>query len=338
MGFGASDAGKRPIVQALDCPLAMMLSAIVPTHERPIALQRCLETLAVQEVDPERFEVIVVDDGSETDIEAVVADVSRESVILIRYVRQALSGLNAARNRGAALACGEALGFLDDDTLVSPGWARAMLSAFLEHPCAAVGGRVELQLAAPPPSWLAERRYFLAEYDLGPLAHWLEGDPVPVGANCAVRRSDYTRLGGFREGLDRLAGSLVSNGDTEFFRRLRASGGRMRYEPAATVLHCVPADRLTIEFFTRRHFAQGLSDQLMFALEAGDPRWRQQRRLLQDFSCQLLPMANTVARDVARGRGLVNARFFASYWRGRIRGVSYGPTVAPAPTMPYARS
>lgn len=301
----------------------MMLSAIVPTHERPVSLRRCLETLAAQQVDRDRFEVIVVDDGSRLDTEAVVTEVSRQSAVDMRCERQALSGLNSARNRGAALARGDVLAFLDDDTLVSPGWAEALLAAFADHPCAAVGGKVELQLDGPPPSWLAPRRYYLAEYDLGSSACWLNGDPVPVGANCAVRRSDYDRLGGFREGLDRLAESLVSNGDTEFFRRLRASGGRMRYEPAASVLHCVAADRLTVDFFLRRDLAQGVSDQLMFALEEPGSRRRQAARVTRELFHQLPPMANTVARDVVRGRGLINARFFASYWRGRISGLSH---------------
>lgn len=229
----------------------MTLSAIVPTHERPTVLRQCLETLRDQHVDPERFEVVVVDDGSASDIAAIVGDVAAGGPIRMLCERQSLTGLNGARNRGAAVAGGDVLAFLDDDTLVSPGWAQAMLSAFERHPCAGVGGKVKLQLTGPPPPWLAVRRYYLAEYDLGQEPHWLKGDPVPVGANCAVRRSDFERMSGFHLGLDRIAGSLVSNGDTEFFRRLRAAGGRLRYEPNATVVHSVPADRLTVDFFLK---------------------------------------------------------------------------------------
>src|SRR5579859_3827060 len=265
----------------------MRLSAIVPTHDRPEALRACLETLRAQEIASDRFEIVVVDDGSTSDIAAVVASVAGGSM---RCERQPLGGLNAARNRGAAAATGDVLAFLDDDTLVSPNWAAAMLATFELPECAAVGGRVELALAGPAPPWLAVRRYYLAEYDLGPAAHWLEGDPVPVGANCAVRRDAFERLGGFRTGLDRVGRSLVSNGDTEFFRRLRATGGRIRYEPAAHVRHCVPAERLTVEFFLRRHYSQGVSDELMFALEAGLPPARQAARLGRELGGQLRPM------------------------------------------------
>jgi GT2 family glycosyltransferase len=299
----------------------MRLTAIVPTHERPDDLRRCLETLRDQQVTEGALEVVVVDDGSPTALGPLVAAVAATSTVPMRCERQPLSGLNAGRNRGAAGARGDVLAFLDDDTLVSPGWARALLDAFSTQPCAAVGGRVELLLEGPAPSWLAVRRYYLAEYDLGPDARWLDGDPVPVGANCAVRREDFDRLGGFREGLDRIAGSLVSNGDTEFFRRLRAAGGRLRYEPQAHVLHVVPSRRLTVDYFLRRHYAQGVSDELMFALEHPLPRRRAAGRLVRELSEVARPTVVTVAKDLVRGRGTVNARFFAGYWRGRMRGL-----------------
>jgi GT2 family glycosyltransferase len=299
----------------------MRLSAIIPTHARPDSLRACLKTLCAQEIEPERLEIVVVDDGSPEDIAGLVAEIGRDSELAIRCECQPLGGLNAARNRGAAVANGEVLGFLDDDTLVSPGWARAMLGAFERHPCAGVGGKVELDVTRPLPAWLIARRYYLAEYELGPEAHWLDGDPVPVGANCAVRRTDFERLGGFRTGLDRRAGSLVSNGDTEFFRRLRAAGGRLRYEPGAHVIHCVAPRRLTVEFFLERERSQGVSDELMYSLEQPLPRSRQLARLGHELAHEIRPMTETVARDLLRGRGTVNGRLFASYWRGRLSAV-----------------
>jgi hypothetical protein len=40
--------------------------------------------------------------------------------------------------------------------------------------------------------------------------------------------------------------------------------------------------------------------------------------VLRELNHDLPSMTNTVLRDVLRGRGLINARFFASYWRGRL--------------------
>jgi glucosyl-dolichyl phosphate glucuronosyltransferase len=296
------------------------LSAIVPTHDRPIALRRCLETLRLQDATPAEFEVVVVDDGSTSDIQAVVASVAAGSPIEIRYERQPLTGLNGARNRGARVTRGAVLAFLDDDTLVSPGWAPALLGAFRANPCAAVGGKVDIGLESAAPPWLAEVEHYLAAYDLGPAARWLGDDPVPVGANCAVRRSDFDRLGGFRLGLDRFAGSLVSNGDTEFFRRLKAMGGRLRYEPEASVIHCVPADRLTVAYFTRRHQAQGVSDELLLRLEGHEPSIGHQVGLSREIGKAL----TTLGRDRLRRRETVIDRFMISYWMARLSAARRG--------------
>src|SRR5581483_2953279 len=119
----------------------MMVSAIVPTHDRPGVLRRCLETLQAQNVDPEQLEVVVVDDGSEADIAAIVDQVATGGPIAMRCERQALGGLNLARNRGIQISSGDVLAFLDDDTLVATGWARALTDVFAQPACAGVGGR-----------------------------------------------------------------------------------------------------------------------------------------------------------------------------------------------------
>lgn len=306
----------------------MKLSAIIPTYERPDALRRCLETLQAQDLDASQLEVVVVDDGSRSDIGGVVAAVSAQGPIPMRYERQELAGLNSARNRGAAAASGEVLAFLDDDTLVSSGWARAFLSAFDGDRCAGAGGRVELSLAAPAPAWLAEVRHYLAEYDLGSEARWLDVDKdrVPVGANCAVRRSDFNRVGGFLSGFDRIADSLISNGDTEFFCRLRAAGGTLRYEPEAHVIHCVPADRLTVRFFIRRHQAQGVSDELLFKLQGGHATLGYRVFLVRELS----RVGIRFCLDLFHRRDTANARFWGSYWAGRISGLRMRPPASDA--------
>lgn len=291
-----------------------MLSAIIPTHDRPAPLRSCLFTLQCQEVREGELEVVVVDDGSDADIQAIVRDIEGE--IPVRFERQQLGGLNAARNRGAEMARGSVLAFLDDDTLVSPGWARALLAAFERHRCAAVGGRVRLKLAAREPEWLAGCAHYLAQYDLGEEPRALsQDDPVPVGANCAIDRNAFEASGGFLVGLDRVGRSLLSNGDTELFRRLRAAGQALRYEPGASVLHCVPAERLTVRYFVSRHLAQGVSDELLMALEAS-------RVTTAGYLFGLAREAGRSAwhlasEGVRRGRPIPQL-FLLCYWNGRL--------------------
>jgi glycosyltransferase involved in cell wall biosynthesis len=280
----------------------MSLSVIIPTRDRPERLRCCLESLRGA-VDAE---IVVVDDGSDPPLAATARDV--------RCVRLEGVGLNEARNRGAEAASGRILAFLDDDTVVCPGWLEAVRSAFASTGCDALGGRVTLALEGDAPPWLTRKlRRYLAEFELGPEPRWLDSEPVPVGANCAVTREAYEAAGGFLAGLDRVGTSLLSNGDTEFFRRLQRRGCRIRYEPRAQVEHCVPQERLTSEFFRRRAYAQGRSDAVLAPTGSVGREFLRRGRAV--------PIA---ARGVLAGRGAITAAFWLQYCRGRVDGVRAG--------------
>jgi glycosyltransferase involved in cell wall biosynthesis len=286
------------------------LSIIIPTRGRPDRLAACLRTLPAEDLTAGGHEVIVVDDGSPEPLERRLA--GQLAGPRPRFIWQEAAGLNPARNAGAAASRGEVLAFLDDDTLVDPGWAQAVIAAFRDTDCDALGGRVSLLLEGAAPRWLTPRlRRYLAEYELGEAPCWLATEPVPVGANCAVRRSAFDAVGGFATGLDRNGTSLLSNGDTEFFRRLQRHGGSIRYEPRASVRHCVPASRLSRDFFQRRARAQGISDALL--------DMRQQRRVVavREYvrAGRSVPIAG---KGLVNGRGPAGGRIWLEYCRGRL--------------------
>lgn len=259
----------------------------------------------------------MVDDGSRLELSGALA-ATHPLPASLRVVRQRPGGLNAARNHGAAQSSGELLAFLDDDTLVEPGWANALVAAFATTGCDAIGGRVVLRLEGPAPRWLTPKlRSYLAEHDLGAESRWVPAEPVPVGANCAVRRAAFESAGRFLVGLDRTGASLLSNGDTEFFRRCQRNGGRVWYEAGALVEHCVPAERLTREFFYRRAHAQGRSDVLLLMQHATA---RQQPSRVRELvrAGRSVPI---VARGLLEGRGTTGARCWLRYCRGRLSAI-----------------
>jgi GalNAc5-diNAcBac-PP-undecaprenol beta-1,3-glucosyltransferase len=106
-----------------------VVSVVVTTHERPDIVGRAIESALAQDVPTE---VIVVDDASADDTEAVVRTFGDR----VRYVRQDVnSGPGAARNRGIQEATGEWVVPLDDDDELVPGALRQALEAAagLEH-------------------------------------------------------------------------------------------------------------------------------------------------------------------------------------------------------------
>src|SRR5947209_5053098 len=97
-------------------------SIIVPTYGRRDMVCQVLQSLSVQAVSPDAFEVVVVCDG-DIDGSARACRAIRDRVrFVLRVIEQANQGRAAARNAGVEVARGELLIFLDDDILVDKGF------------------------------------------------------------------------------------------------------------------------------------------------------------------------------------------------------------------------
>jgi glycosyltransferase involved in cell wall biosynthesis len=292
----------------------MRLSVVIPTRNRPDLLADCLETMTGQPEPPGGMEVLVIDDGSDQPLEPAVTPFAARG-IAVRCIRQPSSGLNAARNRGLREAKGELVAFLDDDTLLSPGWAMAIHDGFERERCDVIGGRITLQFEGDLPRWLtASRLSYLSRYDLGNSPREVREPPLPFGANFALTRSRLEGMEPFKVGLDRAGSSLVSNGEIELLRRVLAAGGRIVYWPAAAVAHRVPPERLTKAWFRSRALAQGISDVRSDTRGPGHYPVRVGRELLR--SGRAVPI---LGRRLLERRGPFDSLLWLTYCHGRIQ-------------------
>lgn len=100
------------------------LAVIVPTYNRPAALDRVLESLAEQDMPP--AQVIVADDGSGPETAAIVAAWQARMSCPLLHVWQPDEGFRLARARNKAVAAAEAdyLVFLDGDCMAFPDFVR----------------------------------------------------------------------------------------------------------------------------------------------------------------------------------------------------------------------
>lgn len=104
----------------------LLVSVIIPVHNCDRYLAEAIDSVLAQTYRP--LEIIVVDDGS-TDDSAAVA---KGYTLLYEY--QPKSGAGAARNRGAVLAQGEFLAFLDADDRWEPDKLHQQMAAFSREP------------------------------------------------------------------------------------------------------------------------------------------------------------------------------------------------------------
>ena len=242
----------------------MNVSVILCTYNRCHSLANALDSVAASHVpDGIEWEIVVVDNNSTDQTRQVVEGFSRRFPGRFRYVRELQQGLCYARNAGVREARGAILAFTDDDVIVDQDWLQKISLSLQRGKWAGAGGKVVAANEFKCPDWLSlEGPYnlggVLALFDLGEL----EGDTrqPPFGANMAFRAQMFEKYGHFRTDLDRSAGSMLSNGDTEFGRRLMSHGERLWYQPSAVVYHGVPDSRLTKSYFLRFWFNLGRSD------------------------------------------------------------------------------
>lgn len=98
------------------------VSIILPTHNRKEALINCLQSLELQSYPLAKFEVVVVDDGSNDSTSKLIEDYTGRSKLNITYIYQNNSGPGLARNLGVQKSNGNVLGFIEDDVLPHKNW------------------------------------------------------------------------------------------------------------------------------------------------------------------------------------------------------------------------
>ena len=218
-------------VPSSDAPL---VSIVVPVYNKIEYTAACLRSLA-EHADAIAFEVIVVDDCSsdatQTQLELV------EGIRVLRNERNL--GFVGSCNAGAALARGEFVLFLNNDTVVTPGWLAALVRCFAEEPDA---GLVGAKLVYPD-GRLQEAGGIVFSDGSG-WNYGRFGDPSDPrydyrreadycsGAAIMLRGELFNALGGFDT---RYAPAYYEDTDLAF--AVRATGKKVYFEPRSRVVH-----------------------------------------------------------------------------------------------------
>jgi GT2 family glycosyltransferase len=243
------DANEQEGPPAVDASVHPFVSVVVPTWNRAAMLEHALGSLTSQNYPSDRYEIIVVDDGS-TDATSEIANrfASSSTAPRIEWVQTPHRGLNAARNAGIAAAAGDPICFVDDDVEAPDAWLASVVSGALRHPQAGcLGGPVRMRLEGKTPRFCG-RESLEEEFDAG-----AEDREVRAvwGCNLAVKRSAVQEVGMFD---DRLAGS---GDEEEWERRLQKAGGKVMYIANAWIWHRRTQDDLRLARMVRKSFRRG---------------------------------------------------------------------------------
>jgi GT2 family glycosyltransferase len=230
--------------------MALRLSVVISTFNRLPLLMELLDALGKQSISTERFEVVVVDDGSK--IPAAPELEKRADPFPLTVHTQANAGAAAARHFGITKANGDIVVITDDDMLVNSDFLAQHLAAH-EAGHTLVLGQIaaDTSLAEKP---LFERFHaqqlekFVTTYRDQPTA--VIGVMVCTG-NVSFRRQDYLEVGGFDMSLGR-------SEDRELGLRLQKAGAKLYFAENAITTH--RSDHADLEVWMRRNFNYGVYD------------------------------------------------------------------------------
>ena len=115
-----------------------VFSIVAPTYNRPARLNTFLESLTRLDYPRSGFEVVLVDDGTNVDLEPIAAGF-RDRLNVV-FLRQNHGGVARGRHTGACAARGKYLAFTDDDCMPAPDWLTKLERTLEARPQSAAGG------------------------------------------------------------------------------------------------------------------------------------------------------------------------------------------------------
>jgi GT2 family glycosyltransferase len=214
-----------------------MVSIIIPVRNDAERLDVCLRSLSNQSYDGDRYEIIVVDNGS-VDDSAGVAEKHGAKVLRFPGLR-----VGALRNRGVEQARGEIVAFVDSDHELPPTWVRSGVDGLLRSPTARVIGAPCL---APANGTWVQRGWEWHRLR----NHRRRAVPWLGAGNMFLRRTQFEAAGGFSEGL-------VAAEDVDLCVRLDVPPGSIVSDPSiANTHHGEPA---TLSAFFWKEYWRGSS-------------------------------------------------------------------------------
>jgi GT2 family glycosyltransferase len=206
------------------------LSVAIPTYQRESVLVATLEALLAQPA----AEVLVVDQTPhhEPGTEEALSGWQTKGKIL--WLRLETPSITHAMNTALVKAHGSVVLFLDDDIIPAAGLLSAHVTAYSSEEIWAVAGQV-LQPGQEPAEVLASEHGDILGASLefpfnSTRRAWIRSG---MAGNLSVRRDQALRLGGFDENFVGVAYRF----ETEFCSRLADAGGKILFEPAASIRH-----------------------------------------------------------------------------------------------------
>jgi GT2 family glycosyltransferase/glycosyltransferase involved in cell wall biosynthesis len=314
---GSRDRGDESVISV--GAEASAISIVIPTFNRADLLEATLETLASQSLDREKYEVLVIDDGSSNHTAEVAKRYSRR--YRLKYFYHPHKGIAAAKNRGAQGSSYPIVFFFDDDDLADRQLLLEHLQAHREHPA-------ETTAILGYTTWARSLRITEVMRFVTGIGHYLfsydgleMGQPLDFtyfwGGRTSCKRSLLQRHGLFDERFE------FGSEDIELAYRLSRKGFNVILNRCAVQYMNRP---VTFDEFCMRCERQGRS-QLQFSMLHDDPvvqnwcgvrgakeRWHKHKPLLRRKVSEVHQIESGIDRRPPAQRQTLLDELHKLYW------------------------
>jgi GT2 family glycosyltransferase len=210
--------------------MALSASVAIITRNRPHLLEQCLECLKSQW--DELLEVIVVDASDGLETQQMLAKYPQVRPV---FIQGAANQIPRSRNEAIRIARGDVILFIDDDSMVQPGWLNVLLAHYQDPRVGGAGGLVLAPGEEPLPQnhigRIDSRGTVSGTFNV--LTPGPQNVTHLLGCNMSFRREILLDLGGFDPLLDR----TNFRDETDVCARVGKAGYKLVYDPAAVVIH-----------------------------------------------------------------------------------------------------
>lgn len=210
-----------------------LISIIIPVLNAQQHIGSCLEALLLQDYPKDKFEIIVLDNGSS---DKTVEIIKKYPVKLLIKTK---CNISALRNGGAHQAQGDIFAFIDGDCIAPQDWLTRSCALLQSDNVAAAGCRYAL----PDSTTLIERTWDI----LNSVRREKHGptDWVP-SSNLIIRKEVFEQIQGFDE-------YLITSEDVDICQRIVKTGRIIYSDPKIAVKHLGNPKTLK-QFFLKEHW------------------------------------------------------------------------------------
>lgn len=230
-----------------------LLTIAICTYNRQDYIIDCLNSLASQTGEQDRFKVIVIDNNSTDDTPRLLAEYDKLKDF--KVIRETKQGLSHARNAAIEACDTKFLFYLDDDAKAHHNLVSVAYRCIEDQKLDVFGGVYLPWYKHGRPYWMKDS--YVQSPNVGRKSGYLgKGEYLSGGIFCA-RLDLLKKYGGFNPELGMTGTTTAYGEETELQNRMRKDGYKMYLASDLLMDHLVAEYKLNLQWFFKSNYLKG---------------------------------------------------------------------------------